>query len=332
MKFNRRNLGAAAAGVALAAVAGEANSQSSDAGSIPIVVSTWKHGVPANSAAWAVLKDGGRALDAVEAAARCSESDPDLLTVGLGGLPDRQGRVTLDACIMDENGACGSVACLEEIEHPISVARRVMEKTPHVMLVGPGALAFAEEQGFPRRSLLTDRSKVEWEKWKSAHPEAIREREVNVENHDTIGILAIDKNGNLSGACTTSGMAWKLPGRVGDSPIIGAGLYVDNEVGGAVATGVGEAVIRAVGSFLVVELMRQGHTPGEACRLAVERVAAKSPDWRSLQVGFLALDKQGRWGAYALQPGFDFAVHDGAEGSRMVDSPNKLASSENASH
>ena len=290
----------------------------------PVVLSTWRHGLDANDAAWKVLSSGGRALDAVETGTRVTESDPNVLSVGYGGLPDREGKVTLDACIMDEKGDCGSVAFLQHIEHPISVARRVMEVTPHVMLVGEGALKFALANGFKKKDLLTDRAKQEWGKWKADHPNAIKEREVNVENHDTIGLVAIDAQGNLSGACTTSGMAWKLHGRVGDSPIIGAGLYVDNEVGAATATGVGEAVIRAVGSFLVVEFMRQGHSPDDACRLATERVIEKNPDWRQVQVGFIALDKQGRVGGYCIQPGFDYAAYDEADGNRMIKAKSRL--------
>ncbi|MEO1530027.1 MAG: N(4)-(beta-N-acetylglucosaminyl)-L-asparaginase [Planctomycetota bacterium] len=290
----------------------------------PVVISTWQHGLAANKAAWKVLSQGGRALDAVEMGVRESESDPAVSSVGLGGLPDASGTVTLDACIMDENGDCGAVACLRDIENPISVARMVMEKTPHVMLVGEGAKQFALENGMKEKELLTPKAKVEWDKWKAKHPDAIKHWEINVENHDTIGMVAIDAKGNLSGACTTSGLAWKLPGRVGDSPIIGAGLYVDNEVGAASATGVGEAVIRAVGCFLVVELMRQGNSPEDACRLAVERVIAKNPDWREFQVGFIAIDKKGRVGGYCIQPGFDYAVHD-QNGNRMVKAKSRLS-------
>lgn len=300
----------AAAGVAAAA------------GRRPVVISTWRHGLAANAAAWKVLAGGGRALDAVEAGVRESEADPQVTSVGYGGLPDRDGVVTLDACIMDERGNCGAVAALERIKHPISVARRVMEKTPHVMLVGRGAFEFAVAQGFPPENLLTEESRKAWEQWKT------RDREfrpkINSENHDTIGMVAIDAQGNLAGACTTSGLAWKLPGRVGDSPIIGAGLYVDNDIGAATATGMGEAVIRAVGSFLVVELMRQGHAPADACRLATERVVAKNPQWRELQVGFVAIDKRGRVGAYCIQSGFDYAVHDAADGPRLIPSPSRL--------
>ena len=284
----------------------------------PLVVSTWKHGLAANAAAWKVLSSGGRALDAVEMGVRESEADPQVSSVGYGGLPDRDGHVTLDACIMDEQGRCGSVAYLQHIKHPISVARRVMEKTPHVMLVGDGALQFALAQGFPKENLLTDEARAAWEKWKASNPTVFRPK-INVENHDTIDMIAIDQHGNLSGSCTTSGLSWKMPGRVGDSPIIGAGLYVDNEIGAATATGMGEAVIRAVGSFLVVELMRQGHSPQDACRLAVERVVSKSPNWRDLQVGFIAIDKRGRVGGHALQPGFDFAIYEATNGNRMQD-------------
>ncbi len=273
----------------------------------PVVISTWDFGLAANVAAWKVLSAGGRALDAVEAGAKVPEADPSESSVGYGGLPDRDGFVTLDSCIMDEKGNCGSVAFLQDIVHPVSVARAVMEKTPHVMLVGDGALQFALSQGFEKKKLLTPEAEQAWQKWseKSEYKPVI-----NIENHDTIGILALDANGNLSGACTTSGMAFKMHGRVGDSPIIGAGLYVDNEVGAATATGVGEEVIRIVGSHLVVELMRQGRKPEEACREAVLRIVKKDPEKaRTLQVGFLAIDKQGNTGAFCIQPGFTYALH-----------------------
>lgn len=293
------------------------------AGRRPVVISTWRHGLAANAAAWKILAGGGRALDAVEAGVRESEADPRVTSVGYGGLPDRDGVVTLDACIMDERGNCGAVAALERIKHPISVARRVMEKTPHVMLVGRGAFEFAVAEGFPPENLLTEESRKAWEEWKKTRDREFRPK-INSENHDTIGMVAIDTQGNLAGACTTSGLAWKLPGRVGDSPIIGAGLYVDNDIGAATATGMGEAVIRAVGSFLVVELMRQGHSPADACRLATERVVAKNPRWRELQVGFVAIDKRGRVGGYCIQSGFDYAVHDAADGPRLIPSPSRL--------
>lgn len=287
----------------------------------PIVLSTWNFGLEANVEAWKVLSKGGRALDAVEAGAKVPEGDPKETSVGYGGLPDRDGNVTLDACIMDEHGNCGSVAFLEHIIHPVSVARAVMEKTPHVMLVGDGALQFALSQGFKKKKLLTPSSEKVWKEWqKKAEYKPI----VNIENHDTIGIIALDANGNLSGACTTSGMAFKMHGRVGDSPIIGAGLYVDNEVGAATSTGVGEEVIRIVGCHLVVELMRQGNSPEDACRLAVERILKKNPDKaKEIQVGFLALNKNGEYGAYCLQKGFTYAVHN-ASGNKLYDSKSNF--------
>src|SRR5688500_2609826 len=287
----------------------------------PIVLSTWNFGIQANEAAWKILSAGGRALDAVEAGAKVPEADPNEASVGLGGVPDRDGHVTLDACIMDEHGNCGSVAGLEHIVHPISVARKVMEKTPHVMLVGEGALQFALANGFKKENLLTKESEKAWKEWsKKSQYKPV----ANIENHDTIGIIALDSNGNLSGACTTSGMAYKMRGRVGDSPIIGAGLYVDNEIGAATATGVGEEVIRIVGCHLVVELMRQGNSPEDACRLAVERILRKNPTKaKEVQVGFLALNKNGEYGSYCLQEGFNYAIHDNA-GNRLVDSKSKF--------
>ncbi len=303
MTSRRDFIKVAAMGAVLPAVAGPEVRK-------PIVISTWNFGIAANAEAWKILSTNGRALDAVEAGARVPEGDPMESTVGFGGLPDRDGHVTLDACIMDDAGNCGSVACLEHIDHPVSVARAVMEKTPHVMLVGEGALQFALSQGFQKMNLLTDNSAQAWKEWlKKAEYKPV----VNIENHDTIGIVSLDSAGNLSGACTTSGMAFKMRGRVGDSPIIGAGLYVDNEVGAATATGVGEEVIRIAGSHLVVELMRQGNSPETACRLAVERIVKKNPSGsRNIQVGFLALNKNGEYGAFGLQKGFTFAVHDAA--------------------
>lgn len=270
----------------------------------PVVVSTWRHGMNANAAAWKILSDGGTALDAVEMGVRVTEAE-DNLSVGYGGLPDREGKVTLDACIMDETGDCGAVAFLEEIKHPISVARMVMEKTPHVMLVGEGAQQFALEQGFKKENLLTPKAEKAWKEWLV---ESEYKPIINVENHDTIGMLALDDNGNLSGACTTSGLAFKMRGRVGDSPIIGAGLFVDNEVGAATATGMGEAIVKICGAHLIVELMRQGYSPQEACEVAVERIS-KQKNARDIQIGFLALGKNGEVGAYALQPGFDYATY-----------------------
>lgn len=285
---------------------------------VPLVISTWDFGAAANAAAWQVLSKGGRALDAVETGVRVTESDPNITTVGYGGMPDREGRVTLDACIMDEKGGAGSVCALEDIMHPISVARLVMEKTPHVMLVGGGAQAFALANGFKKEELLTENARKEWQKWleKSQYKPII-----NIENHDTIGLLAIDKKGDLSGACTTSGMAFKMRGRVGDSPIIGAGLYVDNAVGAATSSGLGEAVLRTLGSFLVVELMRQGKTPQQACEETVKRVIAKHQNYKDFQVGFLAIDKNGQIGAYAIHKGFTYAVQTSDAKSVVYEAP-----------
>ena len=285
----------------------------------PIVLSTWNFGVQANAAAWDILKNNGRALDAVEAGVKIPEGDPNERSVGYGGRPDRDGRVTLDACIMDEFSNIGSVACLEHIKHPISVARAVMEKTPHVMLVGDGALQFALSQGFKKENLLVEASEKEWKDWlKTSQYKPI----ANIENHDTIGMIALDAKGNLSGACTTSGMAYKMHGRVGDSPIIGAGLYVDNEIGAATATGHGEEVIRISGCHLVVELMRQGLSPQKACEEAVMRIVKltqnRGKELKDIQVGFIALNKNGEYGSYCVQGGFNFAVTDN-NGNQLID-------------
>lgn len=291
----------------------------------PIVLSTWRFGVEANEAAWQILSNNGTALDAVEAGVKLVEADPKERSVGYGGRPDRDGRVTLDACIMDHLSNIGCVAALEHIKHPISVARAVMEHTPHVFLVGVGALNFALESGFKKENLLTDISKKEWEDWKKKSEYVPK---ANIENHDTIGMIALDADGNLSGACTTSGMAFKMNGRVGDSPIIGAGLYVDNEVGAATATGHGEEVIRIVGSHLVVELMRQGKSPQTACEEAVQRIIEltknRGKDIKEIQVGFIALNKNGEYGAYCVQSGFNFAVYDANKGNRLIDASYQM--------
>lgn len=324
---NRRNFlkttALASAGLALQSFAvksDEDNLQSEFAPvNKPIVLSTWRFGIEANAAAWEILNKNGRALDAVEAGVKIPEGNPDERSVGYGGRPDRDGRVTLDACIMDELSNIGSVACLEHIKHPISVARLVMEKSPHVMLVADGALQFALDQGFKKENLLTEESEKEWKEWLKTSeylPKA------NIENHDTIGMIALDAQGNLSGACTTSGMAFKMHGRVGDSPIIGAGLFVDNEVGAATATGHGEEVIRVVGCHLVVELMRQGKSPQKACEEAVSRIVKKikirGKELQDIQVGFIALNKKGEYGSYCVQGGFNYAVHD-STGNRLID-------------
>ncbi|HEV9038264.1 MAG TPA: N(4)-(beta-N-acetylglucosaminyl)-L-asparaginase [Puia sp.] len=288
----------------------------------PVVLSTWNEGAAANKGAWEVLGHGGNALDAVEAGVKITESSRNCC-VGLGANPDRDGHVTLDASIMDHQWNCGAVAALERIKHPISVARRVMEKTPHVLLVGVGAQQFAVAEGFPLEAdVLSPEAKHAYEEWlkKSEYKPVI-----NIENHDTIGMIAMDTTGNLSGSCTTSGMAFKMRGRVGDSPIIGAGLFVDNEVGAVTATGQGEDVIRMCGSHSVVEYMRQGMSPEQACKTAVEKIARiKGAKAKEIQVAFIAINKKGDTGGYALQPGFSYAIKSNSE-ERMIVSKSHFA-------
>jgi N4-(beta-N-acetylglucosaminyl)-L-asparaginase len=290
----------------------------------PVVISTWDAGLAANNGAWEVLGKGGRALDAVEKGVMVTEASQNCC-VGLGANPDRDGYVTLDACIMDEHFNCGSVAFLERIKHPIAVARRVMEKTPHVMLVGSGAQQFAVAEGFQleEQKLSPDAQRAydEWLKKSEYKPVINIENKGNARidvptrlpngdwNHDTIGMVAMDAMGNLSGSCTTSGMGFKMRGRLGDSPIIGAGLYVDNEVGACTATGQGEDVIRVAGSHSVVELMRQGLSPEAACRKIIERIVRiKGAKAKDIQVAFLALNKKGQAGAFAIHKGFSYAI------------------------
>jgi N4-(beta-N-acetylglucosaminyl)-L-asparaginase len=285
----------------------------------PLVVSTWGFGQAANAAAWEVLAGGGAALDAVEQGGRQAEADADNATVGRGGLPDREGHVTLDACIMDHAGQAGSVCFLQDTLHAVSVARRVMERTPHVMLAGEGARRFARDQGFPARELLTHAAHQRWQRWLQ---EAEYRPRANAERHDTLGVLARDRAGHLAGACTTSGMAFKMHGRVGDSPILGAALFVDGAVGAAVATGHGEFVMRTLGSFLVVEFLRQGLGAQAACETAVGRIAAGlGDDPGEIQVGYVALDRAGGVGACAVQPGFQYAVRDAAR-DEVHDAPS----------
>jgi N4-(beta-N-acetylglucosaminyl)-L-asparaginase len=284
----------------------------------PVIISTWNYGRKANAVAWPILEKGGSSLDAVETGVKLAESDPNARTVGYGGLPDREGNVTLDACIMDSRFNCGAVLCLEHIMHPISVARMVMEGTPHIYLAGEGALQFALANGFKKMNLLTPESEadyIEWLKKSNYKPEKNIENRLGGElNHDTIGMLALDNTGNLSGACTTSGMAYKMRGRVGDSPIIGSGLYVDNGAGAATASGVGEEIIRIAGAHLVVAYMEQGLSPENACRKAVEKIVKINPEKsRDLQVGFIALAPSGAYGGYSIQPGFTYAVKSGTK-------------------
>ena len=274
----------------------------------PVICSTWNFGLPANELAWKVLDNGGKAMDAAEAGAQHAESDPENSSVGFGGLPDEKGNVTLDACVMDSTGNAGSVAFLQNIKHPVSVARKIMEETKHVMLVGEGARQFAVSNGFEEINLLTEQSEKDWKKWLKERREMTPH-----ETHDTLSVLVQDKMGDLAGACTTSGWAYKLHGRVGDSPIIGAGLFVDNEVGCAAATGLGEEVIKTTGSFLVVELMRQGYDPTKACEDALNRVIKAHNGNPDFQIGYIALRKDGEIGSACLKWSFEYALARGGE-------------------
>lgn len=288
----------------------------------PIILSTWDHGMAANAGAWAALESGGSVLDAVERGVMVTESDFSNRSVGLGGTPDRDGRTTLDACIQDHDGRCGAVACLERIEHPVSVARAIMERTPHVLLVGEGAHRWALENGFTEKVVDIPEVRAAYAEWlKKSDYKPL----VNRENHDTIGMIAMDADGRLAGSCTTSGLAYKIHGRVGDSPIIGAGLFVDGEVGAACSTGTGELVIRTVGTHTVVELMRQGRDPEAACKEAVRRILKflKSP--LEHQVGFLALRTDGAYGAWSIQPGFTYALRT-KDGEKLVKAGAELPS------
>lgn len=280
---------------------------------IPVSITTWNFH-EAGKKSGELLSQGKSALDAVQQGVMVEEANLNNTTVGNGGAPDREGEVTLDACIMAPNGNCGSVAYLKNIEHPVAVARKVMEETPHVMLVGEGAYNFAIHNGFKPKNLLTENSEKEWKKW-------LEEKDykpiINIENHDTIGMLAIDKVGDVAGACTTSGLAYKMQGRVGDSPIIGSGLFLDNEVGGAVATGMGEEILKNVSSFLVVELMRQGKSPQEACRTGIERIVNNNTNYKDFQVALLALNKKGEVGSYCIHPGFSYVVNKGGTGENI---------------
>jgi len=273
---------------------------------LPVVIATWDV-KNATKKAWETMQNHQSCLDAIEKGCMVEEANEKGQSVGKGGLPDRDGNVTLDACIMNSKGDCGSVVFLKNIKHAISLARKVMEDTPHVMLSGIGAEEFGYSMGFEKEELLTEASKKAWNKWKKTSK---YEPIINTENHDTIGMLAIDSSGNISGGCTTSGLAYKMHGRVGDSPIIGSGLYVDNGIGGAVATGLGEEVVKTVGSFLIVELMRQGHSPQKACEIAIKRIVYKpNSNYKNFQVGYIALNKNGDVGCYSIQKGFSMTKY-----------------------
>ena len=272
----------------------------------PIVIATWDV-KNATKKAWEVLKDGGSSLDAIEQGCMVEEANENNQSVGKGGLPDRDGNVTLDACIMNPEGNCGSVVFLKNITHAISVARKIMEDTPHVMLAGEGAEKFAYSLGHPKENLLTEKSRASWLEWKKTSK---YKPVINIENHDTIGMLAIDNNGDISGGCTTSGLAYKMSGRVGDSPIIGSGLFIDNEVGGAVATGLGEEVVKTVGSFLVVELMKKGNSPQRACEEAIKRIVSKkNSNYKDFQVAYIAINKKGETGSFSIHKDFSMTEY-----------------------
>ncbi|OYT16477.1 MAG: glycosylasparaginase [Bacteroidetes bacterium 4572_77] len=284
-----------------------------------IVLSTWEHGLAANQKAMEVMLQGKSTLDAVEQGVMVPEADPLIRSVGYGGRPDRDGYVTLDAAIMDNKGNAGSVCFVQNYMHPISIARKVMEETKHVILSGEGAEQFAHEQGFEKKDLLTEKSKKSWEKWKI---KSQYKTEVNIENHDTIGMVGLH-NGEIATSCTTSGLAYKMHGRVGDSPIIGAGLFADGEIGACAATGVGEYVLKTQTTFLVVELMRQGKSPEEACISALQRIKSKYLDKNSskqFQIGLVALNVNGEYAGYSLLSGYQYAIMVNGE-NKLIDAP-----------
>ncbi len=288
------------------------------AASGPVVLSTWDFGLRANEVSWKLLSAGSNSLDAVEQGIWVVENDPAITSIGYGGLPDETMKVTLDAAIMDWRMNCGSVGCIEGIKNPISVARKIMERTKHVMLSGSGAHDFAVAHGFKPEDLLTDESRKTWLNWKenmSDRDDWVGSHDMDdlTDNHDTIGLLAIDKKGRISGGTSTSGMAWKIHGRVGDSPIIGVGLYVDGKVGAAASTGVGEANMRIVGSFLVVESMKNGQTPQEACETAIRRAievhSKQIKADKQFQLAYIALSRTGEAGGAAIRKGFQYAMY-----------------------
>jgi len=278
-----------------------AQTESSTITSGNLVLSTWNNR-RANETAINSLKKNQDLLTAIEKGINTVEANPDDMSVGYGGRPDRDGNVTLDACIMDHNGHAGAVTYLKNYMHPISIARKVLEDTPHVILSGSGAAKFAEAQGYKSQDLMTDKSRKEYQKWLE---KGLYSPKVNIERHDTIGMIASDRDNNMSGGCSTSGLSYKMAGRVGDSPIIGAGLYVDNDYGCATATGLGELVLESCTTFLIVELMRQGLSPQKACEEAISRVISKNST-KNIQVGVIAMDKNKNIGAFSIQKGFNF--------------------------
>ncbi|HSI69886.1 MAG TPA: N(4)-(beta-N-acetylglucosaminyl)-L-asparaginase [Gillisia sp.] len=299
-------IGMAAVPAAFSFIINESNNMTKN---FPITIATWNF-PNASIKAGEMLDRGATALDAVEQGVMIEEANLKNTTVGKGGAPDREGNVTLDACIMAPNGDAGAVVYLKNNTHAVSVARKVMEETPHVMLAGEGADQFAREQGFEQENLLTPESEQAYKEWlKTKEYKPL----INIENHDTIGMLCIDKDGDIAGACTSSGLSYKMNGRVGDSPIIGSGLFLDNEIGGAVATGMGEAIMKLVGSFLIVELMRQGKSPQEAFEEAIKRIISRNPNYKEFQAAFIALNKQGEVGSYCIQKGFSYVKYQDGE-------------------
>lgn len=281
---------------------------------LPITIATWNF-PNASLRAGEMLASGASALDAVEQGVMVEEANLRNTTVGKGGAPDREGNVTLDACIMEPGGEAGAVVYFKNNTHAVSVARKVMEETPHVILAGEGADRFARMKGFATEDLLTEDSEKAYKEW-------LKKKEyrpiINIENHDTIGMLCIDQRGDIAGACTSSGLSYKMNGRVGDSPIIGSGLFIDNKVGGAVATGMGEAILKSVGSFLIVELMRQGQSPQQACETAIQRIVSANPDYKDFQAAFIALNKKGDVGSYCIQKGFSYVKYYDSVNSNVM--------------
>lgn len=335
-RFLQATAGASATAAVLSSRTALEASESMNLGK-PVFIATWPFGKASCEAAVKIVDNGGSMLDAIEKGIWVTESDVSNASVGIGGIPNADGQVELDACIMSgPNHNAGSVAGLRDFEHPISVARDVMEKTPHVMLVGDNAAKFAVKHGHRKKNLLTEQQKANWEAWKAKQEQQADEQAANrrdgnslgnvearpiidEQHHDTIAMLGLDAEGNLYGGCSTSGWGYKIPGRVGDSPIIGSGLYVDNQVGAAGATGLGENVMRYCGSFLVVEFMRQGDDPTTACQKAIERIAMLDPlSLGEISVNFIAISKSGEVGAAGTNDGFKYAVASPNE-SKILD-------------
>lgn len=330
----RAFLGAAGAAIGLAALADDADAIRIAPPRGAVFISTWPFGVGANDAALNALGGGATLLDACIAGVTVVERDPAVTSVGRGGFPNAAGRVQLDACVMDgPTAGCGAVAALEGIITAAAVAKRVMEKTRHILLVGDGARRFAVEQGFPIDELLTPRARRAWETWRRENPPGRAPGPAHPPlpwrtYHDTIGLLGLSPSGDMAGVCTTSGLAYKLPGRVGDSPLIGHGLFVDQDVGAAAATGVGEEVIRICGAHTVIEMMRAGKTPQRACEEACKRIVYTNRKRRgSVDVppdAFIAVDKRGAVGAAAVHGRyFRYAVSRHGK-TQLLDAPGVL--------